>query len=330
MQKILLTCCLMVGLAGCGGSDIAHSVPDGATPLLTGKVRVDGSSTVFPVSEAVAEEFSKVQPRVRVTVGVSGTGGGFKKFLNGETDISDASRPIKPSETERAAQAGIRFIELPVAYDGLSVVVNPENDWVDYLTVDELHALWKPGSEVHTWKDIRESWPDEEIRLYGPGTDSGTFDYFTGVINGKEQSSRSDFTASEDDNVLVHGVAGDRNALGYFGFAYYQENRDRLRVVPIDGGNGPVAPDETTINDGSYAPLSRPIFIYIRESALENPAVAAFVDFYIEEAPRLSGEVGYIPLPASTYEALARRVAARETGTAYSGQQRIDTLISVQ
>jgi len=219
---------LLVASAGFAGSKV-----------LKGTVKVDGSSTVFPITEAVAEEFGKVKKhrRVRVTVGVSGTGGGFKKFLAGETDINDASRPIKQKEIDKAQKNGVQYIELPVAYDGLSVVVNKRNTWVDYLTVAELHKIWKPGSTVKTWKDIRSNWPDQKIQLYGPGTDSGTFDYFTEVINGKSQVSRSDFTKSEDDNVLVKGVAGDKGSLGYFGFAYYVENADKVKAVPIKQGN---------------------------------------------------------------------------------------------
>jgi len=317
LRAAALTAPLLV-LVACGGGEPATSTGS-AHAQLSGNVRIDGSSTVFPISEAVAEEYRSVQPNVRVTVGVSGTGGGFKKFLAGETDINDASRPIKESEMDKAVAAGIEFIELPVAYDGLSVVVNPANDWVDMLTVNELNMIWQPDSVVKTWKDVRESWPDEEIRLYGPGTDSGTFDYFTGVINGKEQASRADYTASEDDNVLVQGIAGDRYALGYFGFAYYAENMDKLKVVPIDGGKGPVAPSMDTINDASYAPLSRPIFIYVNKAALDKPAVADFVSFYIEQAGGMAREVGYIDMPDRVYAAAASRIASRETGSSYGG-----------
>ena len=272
---------------------------------LKGTVKVDGSSTVFPITEAVAEEFGKVMEhrRVRVTVGVSGTGGGFKKFLAGETDINDASRPIKQKEVDKARKNGIQYIELPVAYDGLSVVVNKKNTWVDYLTVAELHKIWKPGSTVKTWKDIRSNWPDQKIQLYGPGTDSGTFDYFTEVINGKSQVSRSDFTKSEDDNVLVKGVAGDKGSLGYFGFAYYIENKDKLKVVPIKQGNKkPVSPTMTTINNSSYAPLSRPIFIYVNLQSAKKPEVRKFIHFYLKNAKELVKEVGYVPLPDQDYQ----------------------------
>ena len=287
---------------------------------LRGTVSIDGSSTVFPISEAVAEEFLAVQPRVRVTVGVSGTGGGFKKFLAGEIDINDASRPIKMKEVKQASASGIGFIELPIAYDGLSVVVNTKNDWVDHLTITELNKIWQPGSSVTRWSDVRDGWPETEIQLYGPGTDSGTFDYFTETINGKSGASRPDYTANEDDNALVRGISGDEGSLGYFGYAYYAANKDKLRVVAIDGGKGPVAPTEITINNGTYAPLSRPVFIYVRPDALDRKEVRAFVDFYIESAPMLATEVGYIPLPDSVYAGVKQRVESREIGTAYHSE----------
>jgi phosphate transport system substrate-binding protein len=269
---------------------------------LKGTVKIDGSSTVFPITEAVAEEFGKKHRRVRVTVGVSGTGGGFKKFSTGEVDINDASRPIKDSEKQLAKKNRIEYIQLPVAFDGISVVVNRKNTWLDYLTVAELKMIWEPGSQVKTWKDVRASWPDRKIRLYGPGTDSGTFDYFTGAINGKSHASRSDFTKSEDDNVLVQGVAGDRDALGYFGFAYYSGNKDKLKIVPIKNKKAPVSPSLTTINDGSYSPLSRPIYIYASKKAVQRPEVATFVEFYLKNAGELSKDVGYVPLQKSQYD----------------------------
>ena len=318
-------------LVACGqpANDTADSSSAAeSSTQLGGKVRLDGSSTVFHISEAVAEEYNAVEPRVRVTVGVSGTGGGFKKFINGETDINDASRPIRASEMEKAVVGGIKVIELPVAFDGLSVIVNRKNDWVDHLTIAELNKIWQPDSVVNTWKDLRPEWPDRKIRLYGPGTDSGTFDYFTKAVNGKEQASRPDFTASEDDNVLVQGISGDLDSLGYFGFAYYKENRDKLKIVPIDGGTGPIAPTEETINNGTYAPLSRPVFIYVNAAALDKSQVASYVDFYITNAGALSSEVGYIPLPQAVYDAAAARVAAREHGTAYHGENRVADLAS--
>lgn len=284
---------------------------------LRGTVSLDGSSTVFPISEAVAEEFLAVQPRVRVTVGASGTGGGFKKFLAGEIDINDASRPIKMKEVDKANEMGIGYIELPVAYDGLSVVVNKKNTWVDHLTVAELSKIWQPGSTVTNWSDVRVGWPEMKIRLYGPGTDSGTFDYFTETINGKSGASRPDYTANEDDNALVQGISGDEGSLGYFGYAYYAANQDKLKLVPIDGGKGPIAPTQTTINNGTYAPLSRPIFIYVRPDALDRKEVRAFVDFYIDSAAMLASEVGYIPLPDAVYAGAKKRIEVRELGTAY-------------
>ena len=269
---------------------------------LRGDVKIDGSSTVFPISEAVAEEFMKVHRNVRVTVGVSGTGGGFKKFCLGETDISDASRQVKDMERDACTEKDIQFIELAVAFDGLSVMVNPDNDFVDHLTVEELNKIWEPESKIDNWKDVRPGFPDLGIKLYGPGTDSGTFDYFTDEINGGEGASRSDYTASEDDNVLVKGIAGDKGSLGYFGYAYYTENTDKLKLVAVDGGDGPVLPTPETINNGTYAPLSRPIFIYTSISSLINkPHVLEFVKFYLSEGPALVPQVGYVELPAEQY-----------------------------
>lgn len=285
---------------------------------LEGTVSLDGSSTVFPISEAVAEEFRNEEPRVRVTVGISGTGGGFKKFVNGEIDINDASRPIKSSEIEKAKANNVQFIELPVAYDGLSVVISKKNTFIDYLTIAELKKIWEPGSQVTTWNQVRPEWPNKPVRLFGPGTDSGTFDYFTDAINGKEGASRSDYTSSEDDNVLVQGVRNDEYAMAYFGFAYYEENMDKLRVVPIDGGKGSIAPSFETINNGTYAPLSRPIFIYVNPKSLDKPEVAAFVDFYLKNAAELSKDVGYISLPEYVSKAAKKRVKERETGSAYT------------
>lgn len=299
-------------LIGCGNKDISGTG-------LSGKVSVDGSSTVFPITEAVAEEFGKVHPRVRVTVGVSGTGGGFKKFTIGEIDINDASRPIKGKEIKKAKEHQVDFIELPVAFDGLSVVVSKENTWVDFLTKEELHMIWKPDSRVQLWSDVRPKWPAKPIKLYGPGTDSGTFDYFTEAINGKSQVCRSDFSKSEDDNVLVQGIAGDKHSLGFFGFAYYKENIDKLKIVPVDGGDGPVAPTEETINNGTYQPLSRPIFIYANPVSSNRPEVAAFIEFYLTEAKHLVGEVGYVALPDQVYEMGLSRFKNKTVGSAFIG-----------
>ena len=275
-------------------------------PSLSGTVEVDGSSTVFPITEAVAEEFRKVHPRVPVNVAVSGTGGGFKRFTVGETDLSNASRPIKSSEAEAAAANGIEYAELRVGTDGLSVVVNPQNDFVECLTVEELKMIWEPGSTINNWNQVRSSFPDARIRLYGPDTDSGTFDYFTEEINGEAQASRSDYTASADDNVLVQGISGDRSALGYFGYAYYQENADKLRAIAVDDGGGCVAPTPATIEDGSYTPLSRPLFIYVNLASMERPEMRAFVDFYMEHGAALTAEVGYVAADAAIYEANRR------------------------
>ncbi len=311
MKKFISILVLILSLsilaAGCGGKEEGSKDGKSEEVKLAGEIKVDGSSTVFPITEAVAEEFKKIQPDVNTTVGISGTGGGFKKFTVGETDISDASRPIKDKEKQKAEENKIEYIEIPVAYDGLSVVINKDNNWVDKLTVEELKKIWEPESKVKKWNEIRPEWPDMEIKLYGPGTDSGTFDYFTEAINGKEKASRSDYTPSEDDNVLVQGVAGDKGALGYFGYAYYVENKDKLKVVPIDGGSGAIAPDEKTINDGTYKPLSRPIFIYVNKASLQRPEVREFVKFYLTEGPALVSQVGYIPLPENMYkESLAK------------------------
>lgn len=322
----LFVVCLVLAACGDNSQQSNQNGESAESAQLSGSVRVDGSSTVFPISEAVAEEYRAVEPDVRVTVGVSGTGGGFKKFINQEIDINDASRPIKESEMAAAAENGVEYLELPVAFDGLSVVVNPENDWVDHLTVAELNLIWQPDSVVKTWKDVREEWPDEEIKLYGPGTDSGTFDYFTGTINGKEQASRPDFTSSEDDNVLVQGISGDLYSLGYFGYAYYIENQGKLRVIPIDGGTGPIAPTDQTINDGSYSPLSRPIYIYANKISLQEPQVADFLDFYIKNAGDLATEVGYIRMPDVVYEKALKRIENLETGTSYHGESPVPVL----
>jgi phosphate transport system substrate-binding protein len=290
---------LVVAFAACGGEQGRIESESG----LSGAVRIDGSSTVFPVTEAVAEEFQIENRAVRVTVGISGTGGGFKKFCAGETDISDASRRIKESELEACRAAGIEPKEIIVAYDGLAVMVNPANDFATCMTVDELKRIWEPGSTVATWQDVRSEWPAEEMKLYGPGTDSGTFDYFTEAIVGEEDASRPDFTASEDDNVLVQGIAGDEYALGYFGYAYYAENTDKLKLVAVDGGDGCVAPSPETVQTGQYTPLSRPLFIYLSSTAMGRSEVAAFANYYLENAGMLVPQVGYVALDAANYEA---------------------------
>jgi phosphate transport system substrate-binding protein len=272
-----------------------------ADKKMKGNVRIDGSSTVYPISEAVAEEFNAQYPRVRVTIGVSGTGGGFKKFTVGETDINNASRPIKGKEIAKAGEEGVGFIELPVAFDGLSVVLNPQNDWVDHFTTEELQRIWQPESDVMYWSDVRPEWPNEKIKLYGPGTDSGTFDYFTEAINGESGASRADYQASEDDNVLVQGVAGDRYALGYFGYAYYAENADRLSLVQVDGGAGCISPSQQTIESGTYAPLSRPLFLYVNTQSVTRPEVDAFMHYALMNGAELIAPTGYIPLTEAQY-----------------------------
>ena len=270
---------------------------------LKGTIEIDGSSTVYPISEAVAEEFNKIYPNVRVNVGLSGTGGGFKRFTIGETDISGASRPMKnPKETSAAFENGISYVELKLGTDGLSILVNPENDFVDCLTVAELNSIWAPESTITNWKDVRIGFPDQKMRLYGPDTDSGTFDYFTEAINGESQLSRADYTASADDNVLVQGIAGDKGSLGYFGYAYYVENQEKLKLVGVDNGTGCVKPSPNNIPSGEYTPLSRPLFIYVNIEEIRRPELKAFVDFYLMVGPGLTNEVGYVAATPKVYK----------------------------
>jgi len=296
-------------ITACGGGGDGGGGGD-----VSGTVEIDGSSTVFPVAEAVAEEFQLAYPNVRITVGFSGTGGGFQRFCGGETDISNASRPINDNERAACAAAGIEFTQISVAWDGLSVIVNPANDFVECLTIQELRRIWQPSSSVRTWRDVRSSWPSEEIDLYGPGTDSGTFDYFTETINGEAGASRADYQASEDDNILVQGVAGDRYALGYFGYAYYAENTDRLKLVAVDGGGGCVRPSDATIEDGTYAPLARPLFMFVKHSAMERPAVRAYVEFLLQVAPTLVPTTGYHALSDAEYQATLDELAEAAGG----------------
>jgi len=285
----------------------------GAKSKLQGTVKIDGSSTVYPITEAVAEEFQKLHPRVRVMVGVSGTGGGFKKFLAKETDINDASRTIKAKELKLAHERKLGFIEIPVAYDGISVLVNKNNKFITEISFENLKKIWEPGdiktgNKVKNWRDLNPKWPNQKIKLYGPGHDSGTFDYFTEAVNGKSKSSRADFTASEDDNTLVRGIAQDKYALGYFGYAYYIENTDKLKALKIKKNkkSKAVSPNPTSIADGSY-PLARPIFIYVSKNSTFNPVVSAFVKFYIKNAAKLAKEVGYIPLNPEIYSNSLKR-----------------------
>jgi len=287
---------------------------------LSGTVKVDGSSTVFPVSEAMAEEFQKVNPKVRVTVGESGTGGGMKKFTAGEIDIAGASRPITDTERTAAKKNGIEYVELPIAYDGLSIVVNPQNTWAASVSIDELKKIWQPNSTVKLWSDVRKEWPKEKITLYGPGTNSGTFDYFTEVVTGKKGFIRPDFTASEDDNVLVQGVSKDKFALGYFGFAYWAENKSKLKVLSVSAEGKAVTPSHDTIADGSYKPLSRPLFIYVNKASTSKPEVEAFMAFYLEKASQLVGQVGYVAFPAKTYVAVSERYKKKMLGTTFGAE----------
>lgn len=290
-------------------------------------VKVDGSSTVYPVTEAVAEEFQKAKKgAIKVTVGISGTGGGFKKFCRGETDITNASRPILKKEIDACKEGKIEYIELPIAYDGLAVIVNTKNTWVTSLTIADLKKMWEPAAanNIKKWNQVRPGWPDVPLKLFGPGADSGTFDYFTEAVVGKAKSSRGDFTASEDDNVLVQGVSRDKNAIGYMGLAYYEENKDKLKLVPIDGGKGPISPSEKTVMDGTYSPLSRPLFIYVsKEAAVKKPEVKEFVDFYIKNAPVLTKQAKYIPLPKTAYQLAQERFSKLKTGSMFGGEEKI-------
>jgi phosphate transport system substrate-binding protein len=296
-------------------------------PVKAQIIQIDGSSTVFPITEAVSEEFQKAKKgAVKVTVGIAGTGGGFKKFCRGETDISDASRPILKQEMESCKQSGVQYIELPVAYDALTVKVNPKNDSVKALTIPDLKKMRDPAAQgkVTNWNQVRSEWPNSPLKLFGPGADSGTFDYFTEAIVGKAKSSRGDFTASEDDNVLVQGIANDRNALGYFGFAYYIENQKKIKAAPIDAGKGPVLPSAKTVEDGSYQPLSRPIFIYISKKSLDSrPEVREYVEFYLKNAPTLVKQVKYVALPQNAYTIGLEHVKKGKVGTVFGGEAEV-------
>jgi phosphate transport system substrate-binding protein len=300
-------------------------------------VKIDGSSTVFPITEGVAEDFQKMKKgAIKVTVGISGTGGGFKKLCRGEIDIQDASRPILDKEMADCRAAGIEYIELPVAFDALTVVMNPKNTFLKAITVDELKKMWEPAAQgkVMTWNQVNPAWPNAPIKLFGAGSDSGTFDYFTEAINGKSKASRGDFTASEDDNVLVQGVAQDVNAIGYFGYAYYAENQSRLKAVPIveKAGKPAVSPSEASVLDGSYQPLSRPIFIYVNAKSLAKPEVREFAEYYMKNAARIAKEVKYVPLPAKAYTVGLEHIAKGKKGTVFGGKNevgvRIDDLLA--
>lgn len=303
LKKTYLIPIVMIALvlASCGQKNNSES---NKTDRLKGEIRIDGSSTVYPITEAVAEEYRTEQPDVNVTVGVSGTGGGFKKFSRGEIDINNASRPIKEQEAAACQENNLSYLELKVAYDGLVIVVNKENTWVDHFTVEELKKIWEPAAQekIKRWNQIRPSWPAEEFHLYGPGIASGTYDYFTEAIVGKSGSSRGDYTASEDDNVLVQGISGDKNGIAFFGLAYYEENKERLKLIGVDDGNGVVVPSVETVKNGSYSPLSRPVFIYVTRPATARPEIRSFVNFYLENASVLVPDVGYIPLTDEEYQ----------------------------
>lgn len=312
-MAITLAAGLCLCLAACGGSN-----SDG----LSGEIKVNGSSTVYPISQQVAEEFNAAHPGVIISVGQEGTGSGFKKFATGETAVSDASRPIKPNEDEKMRAAGIPYIELPVAYDGLSIVVNPGNTWTKQLTLDQLKLIFleaeNPEDKVNSWNDVDPSWPDTKIKMFIPGVQSGTFDYFKEVVAGKKDSIRGDVTASENDNVIVTGLTGDPGAIGFFGAAYYFENRDKVKAIPIINDKGdPVLPTPETIESGEYNPFSRPLFIYVRADMLDQPEVAAFIEYYLQDAPEFAEESGYVALPEIIYDRARDNVRSRRTGTQY-------------
>jgi phosphate transport system substrate-binding protein len=321
---VILSVVVALASGACGGGNSTNTGTGAPAPAI---ITVDGSSTVFPVSEAVAEEFQKEYPGTQVTVGLSGTGGGFQKFCRGETAISNASRPISAAEIDACQKTGVSYIELPIAYDGLAVVVNPKNTWATSITVAELTTLWSPDAQgkVLRWNQVRADWPNQEIHLFGAGVDSGTFDYFTEVINGKAKVSRGDYTSSEDDNILVQGVAGDQYALGFMGLAYYEENKDKLKLLSVDDGNpdngaGPILPSPESVRNGTYRPLSRPVFIYVSSAALARPEIEQFVQYYVTSAAPLIREVGYVPLIDSEQQLVQERFTARTTGTMFDSE----------
>lgn len=301
-------------IAGCGKTEGgAASANGGTTDSVSGNINLDGSSTVYPILEAMAEEFMGTNTGANITVAVSGTGGGFKKFLGGEIDMVNASRPISEKELEQAAEKKIEFLEVPIAFDGLTVVVNPKNTWCDDLTVEELKKIWEPNSKINNWNQVRPTFPDKPLKLYGAGTDSGTFDYFTLAINGEEKASRTDYQSSEDDNVLVQGVAGDEAALGYFGYAYYEQNKEKLKALKIGG----VAPTRESVADGSYQPLARPLFVYLNKGKL-NPLTTAFLEYILSNGPIIES-TGYIPFPADLTDMVKAHVKEGKTGSKFHG-----------
>jgi phosphate transport system substrate-binding protein len=314
---------VLVGLAAAGAPQTSQA---------QSVIKMDGSSTVFPIAEAVAEEFQiSKHGKVRVTVGIAGTGGGFKRFCRGETDISDASRPILKEEMEVCRAAGIKYLELPIAFDALTVVVNPQNTWIKTLSTADLKKMWEPSAQgkVTKWNQVRSDWPNQPLMLFGPGADSGTFDYFTEAVNGKAKASRGDYTASEDDNVLVQGVENNKNALGYFGFAYYIAHKDKMRAVPIDNGKGKqVLPSPEGVIDGSYQPFSRPLFIYVKEAAAQRPEVQEFIRFLLGDGADLIKEVGYVPLPPDAYKTALQHFESKKLGTVFGGVPEVGVTIN--
>ncbi len=317
-RKTLITIMAIGGigaaLAACGGSSrdggTSASTAANADTSLSGSIVIDGSSTVAPLATLTAEKFHATAPNVNVTVGTSGTGGGFEKFCNGETDVSDASRAIKDEEKAICDEKKVTFKELLVANDGIAIVVNKDNTWASCLTTDQLATIWGPDSKATSWKDVDPSFPDEALKLYGPGTDSGTFDFFTKAVNGEEGASRTDFSPSEDDNVTIKGVEGEKGGLGYFGLSYYEQNKDALNLVAIDGGSGCVKPDTTTVQDGTYAPLSRPLFMYVSDTAATRPEVKAFVDFYVANEQTLTADALFVPLSPEQAATMKTEAAA--------------------
>jgi phosphate transport system substrate-binding protein len=297
----------------------------------TSLVKIDGSSTVFPISEAVAEEFQKsTRGTVRVTVGVSGTGGGFKKFCRGETDIQDASRPISSDEMEECRKHGIQYFELPIAFDAMTLVASPKNTWLHAITLPELKRMWEPSAQgkIAVWKQVNPAWPDEPLKLFGAGSDSGTFDYFTEAIVGKAKASRGDYTASEDDNTLVQGISADKGAIGYIPYAYYPPNKQKLKLIGVDNGQGPVLPSRETVENGSYRPLSRPLFIYVSKKSAERTDVKSFVEFYMKEGPKLAEQVKYVPLPADAYQTALGHFHNGKLGTVFQGHTSVGLRIA--
>lgn len=328
ISKLWLSFPLIIGLMGiqsCSENNSTAMVNSPEKSDLTGNISIDGSSTVFPITQAMAEDFQEDNEGVKIAIGVSGTGGGFKKFCAGETDISNASRPIKQEEIEKCQQEGIEYVELPVAFDALSVVVNPENDWAVCLTQKELETIWQPSaqSNITNWKQVRSSFPDVPLNLYGPGTDSGTFDYFTEAVNGKGGESRGDYTASEDDNVIVQGVGGDRGALGYFGLSYLEENLTKVKPISIDdedvsNGDGCIEPSIVAVENGTYQPLARPIFIYVKKTSLQRPEVKSFVEYYLSKDHKsIVDEIGYIHLSDTVYDKALARLSEEKIGTVF-------------